>query len=270
MKNELLKRIALNIRRNVVDMIYNAQGGHLGTSLSEIEILTALFFSVMNVDPDKPDMMNRDRFVLSKGHGSEGLYCTLYERGYFPKSWIDNYLQKNCLLTIHPTTKIPGIESCTGALGHGLSIAVGIALSAKLNKSDYRCFVLTGDGELQEGSNWEAAMAASHYKLSNLVWIIDNNKLQLFDKVSNTLEVEPLKDKLISFGFEVFEVDGNNVDEVNNLLMAIDYSNNTPHAIIAHTIKGKGVSFAENVTSWHHKIPTKAEWNLAMEELGNE
>ncbi|MDC7244322.1 MAG: transketolase [Sphaerochaetaceae bacterium] len=260
---------ANSIRKAIVNMIYNAKGGHLGTSLSEVDILTYLFFSCMNIDPESPKKEERDRFILSKGHGSEGLYCTLQARGYFPEEWIDHYMDHSNPLTIHPTNKVPGIEVCTGALGHGLSIAAGIALSAKLNEKNYKCFALTGDGELQEGSNWEAAMFASQKKLDNFVWIIDYNKLQLFKSVEDTVSLEPIRGKLESFGFDVHEVDGNDMTGIHNTFSSIDFTCGKPHAVIAHTTKGKGISYAENVAAWHHKIPNTQEWEQAIKELNN-
>ena len=269
-KKTKLSKIANELRKETVTMIYKAQSGHLGSSLSEIDILTALYFSVMNTNQENLNDIKRDRFVLSKGHGSEGLYCTLQKKGFFPHSWLENYHSNDNPLTNHPTNKVPGIEVCTGALGHGFSVGVGMALSAKLKNYKNRTFILTGDGELQEGTNWEAAMAASQFKLGNLVWIIDQNQLQLYDKVSNTMEIEPLKEKIESFGFIVSKVDGNNPDEISTILNGIDYTGNKPHALIAKTVKGKGVSFMENIAEWHHRIPNKEEWEIAMKELGNE
>ncbi|MDR2759624.1 MAG: transketolase [Spirochaetaceae bacterium] len=258
---------AAEIRRKILKMITHARGGHLGASLSEADILTTLFFHTLRLSPENADDPGRDRFVLSKGHASEGLYCTLAERGFFPETWLDDYLKPDCPLTTHPTNHIPGVEANTGALGHGFSIAVGMALGAKKAGRSCRVFVLTGDGELQEGSNWEAAMAAAHFKLGNLTWIIDHNGLQLAAPVRDTMGIEPLEDKLRAFGFDTHHVDGNSAEKVAALLDSLDYDGGVPHAVIAKTIKGKGVSFMENVPEWHHRIPTEEECTKALREL---
>jgi transketolase len=255
------------IRCKVLRMITRAKGGHAGASLSEVDILTALFFRTLRLSPENPGDPGRDRFVLSKGHAAEGLYATLAARGFFPEKWLDDYLAPDCPLTTHPTNKTPGIEVCTGALGHGLSIGVGMALGAKKAGLPCRVFVLTGDGETQEGSNWEAAMAASHFKLGNFVWIIDNNGLQLAAPIRGIMEIEPLEDKLEAFGFDTRRVDGNNAGKVADLLDTLDYEGAVPHAVIAKTVKGRGVSFMENVSEWHHRIPTEEECEKALEEL---
>lgn len=261
---------ANEIRKLIIRTIVNARGGHMGSSLSEVEILTSLYFDVMNCGPEDIFNPDRDRFILSKGHGSEGLYCTLALRGFFDLEVLDTYFSKESILSAHPTTIIPGIEMNTGALGHGLSLGVGIALSAKIKNKTYRSFVLTGDGELQEGSNWEAMMAATHFQLGNLVLIIDKNRFQLADTVAKTMNIDPLNDKLRAFGFNVHEVDGHDLEKLSLVMHSLDYKGKAPHAIIANTIKGKGVSFMENVPEWHHKIPTIEEGKLALEELNNE
>jgi transketolase len=258
---------ANEIRKNIVSMIVEAKGGHIGCSLSEADILTVLFFKTLNFSPETRFDPNRDRFILSKGHASEGLYATLAERGFFPKSWLFEYLKHDCPLTIHPTNKIPGVEINTGALGHGLSIGTGMALAAKKTGRNYCTFVLTGDGELQEGTNWEAAMAAAHFQLGNLILIIDNNGIQLADYTENTMEIEPLKEKLTAFGFDVHDVDGHNTDSLTWLFDNLDYNGKRPHAVIAHTVKGKGVSFMENRPEWHHTIPTVEQGSMALAEL---
>jgi transketolase len=255
------------IRRRVIAMITNARGGHLGSSLSEIDILTALFFHVMNFSPENRSDPDRDRFILSKGHASEGLYAVLAARGFFPETWLDTYLSPDSPLTTHPTNKVPGIEVCTGALGHGLSIGVGMALGARKAGRRCRVFVLTGDGETQEGSNWEAAMAAAHFRLGNFVWIIDNNGLQLVSSIKDTMGIEPLEDKIRAFGFETHRLKGNDTEEVAALLDRLDYEGDVPHALIAKTVKGKGVSFMENIPEWHHRIPTEEESERALQEL---
>jgi transketolase len=248
-------------------MITHARGGHLGSSLSEADLLTALFFHTMNFSPKNRTDPDRDRFVLSKGHASEGLYAVLAEGGFFPESWLDSYLKPDCPLTTHPTNKVPGIEVCTGALGHGLSVGVGMALGARKAGRPCRVFVLTGDGETQEGSIWEAAMAAAHFRLGNLVWIIDNNGLQLVSSIKDTMGIEPLEDKVRAFGFETYCLNGNDAGEAAALLDTLDYEGGVPHAVIAKTVKGKGVSFMEDVPEWHHRIPTQEECERALREL---
>ncbi|MDR0551121.1 MAG: transketolase [Spirochaetaceae bacterium] len=267
MKTNEINRKAQAIRRDIVSMISSAQGGHLGCSLSEADILAVLFFHTLRFSPENREDAGRDRFVLSKGHASEGLYAALAERGFFPLSFLDRYLEKDSPLTIHPTNHVPGIEVCTGALGHGFSIAAGMALAAKLNGALYRVFVLTGDGELDEGSNWEAAMAAAHFKLGNLTLIVDNNGLQLGDSVSNTMEIAPLDKKFEAFGFDVHKVDGHDAAALAALFDSLDYKGGKPHAVIASTVKGKGVSFAEGRLEWHHSIPNEEQRILALKEL---
>jgi transketolase len=264
----MLKTKANEIRRKTVAMIAGARGGHLGSSLSEADILAVLFFHTLSFTPQNLADPDRDRFVLSKGHASEAYYSALAEAGFFPSAWLDSYLSPDCPLTIHPTNHVPGIEVCTGALGHGFSVAVGMALGAKKTGKKYRVFVLAGDGELEEGSNWEAAMAAAHYKLGNLVLIVDANGLQLADTVANTMEINPLKEKFLGFGLEVYEVDGHDTAAMAALFDSLNYSGNRPHAVIAKTVKGKGVSFAENRPEWHHTIPTEEQCRRALEELG--
>jgi transketolase len=262
-----IEKKANEIRKSIVSMIVKAQGGHVGCSLSEADILAVLFFHVLNLSPETQNDPNRDRFVLSKGHASEGLYATLAERGFFPKSWLFEYLKHESPLTIHPTSKVPGVEINTGALGHGFSIGTGMALAARKTGRNYRVFVLTGDGELEEGTNWEAAMAAAHYRLGNLTLIVDRNSLQLMETVTNTMEIAPLREKLEAFGFDVHDVDGHDTDAMTLLFDSLDYTAEKPHAVIAHTIKGKGVSFMENKPEWHHTIPTVEQGEAAMKEL---
>jgi transketolase len=259
---------AKEIKRLVVKTITKAKGGHIGTSLSEVDILATLYFGILNVDAQRPDYPDRDRFILSKGHGSEGLYCSLAAKGFFPEAELESYLQHDCPMTIHPTRHVPGVEMNTGALGHGFSNAVGVALAARLRKRPFRAFVLTGDGELQEGSNWEAAMAAAHFELGNLVLIVDNNGLQLADRIDRTMGIEPLGAKLEAFGFDVHPVDGHSIPALLELFSGLDYAGKKPHAVVARTTKGKGVSFMEGVPEWHHRIPTPEEGARALKELG--
>jgi transketolase len=266
-RNMDLQHRANEVRRMIIRMITRAQGGHVGASLSETDILIALFFHTLRFSPENPGDPDRDRFVLSKGHAAEGLYAALASRGFFPEKWLDGYLTPDCPLTTHPTNKVPGVEVCTGALGHGLSIGVGMALGARKAGRPCRVFVLTGDGETQEGSNWEAAMAAAQFRLGNFVWIIDNNGLQLAAPVRDVMGIEPLEDKLRAFGFTTNRVDGNDPEKVAVLLDALDYGGDVPHAVLAKTVKGKGVSFMENVPEWHHRIPSEEECKKALQEL---
>jgi len=267
MKDFEINQKANEIRKSIISMVVKARGGHIGCSLSEADILAVLFYNVLNFIPEGRNDPNRDRFVLSKGHASEGLYATLAERGFFPKSWLFEYLSHECPLTIHPTSQVPGVEINTGALGHGLPIGTGMALAARKTGRNYRVFVLTGDGELEEGTNWEAAMAAAHFKLGNLTLIIDRNGIQLSDTVSKTMEIAPLREKLEAFGFDTHEVDGHDTDAMARLFDSLDYSSQKPHAIIARTVKGKGVPFMENRPEWHHTIPTEEQGRTALEGL---
>jgi len=267
MKELEINQKANEIRKSIISMIVKAKGGHIGCSLSEADILAVLFYNTLNFSPETRNDPNRDRFVLSKGHASEGLYATLAERGFFPKSWLFNYLKHDSPLTIHPTRAVPGVEINTGALGHGLSIGTGMALAARKTGRNYRTFVLTGDGELEEGSNWEAAMAASQFKLGNLTLIIDRNGLQLSDTVANTMDINPLKEKLDAFGFDTHEVNGHDTAALARLFDSLNYTAQKPHAVIAHTVKGKGVSFMENRPEWHHTIPTEEQSEAALKEL---
>ncbi len=251
---------ARSIRKRIILMNSKSGQGHTGADLSETDILTALYFRIMNC--------KEDHFILSKGHGVGGYYCALAEAGYFPEEWLDSYLGFESKLPGHPVRqKTPGIEFNTGALGHGLSVSCGLALSMRKNKKKGRMFTLLGDGELQEGSNWEAAMAASYFKLGNLTAIVDRNRLQLADRTEKIMGLEPLADKWRAFGFEVSEVDGNSMAELVACLESLDYSGERPHLVLAHTVKGKGVSFIEDNAPWHHKVPSGDEVVKAIEEL---
>lgn len=265
---ESLKGISKKIRKSIIEEVYSAQSGHPGGALSATEILTVLYFNQMNIDPERPDDENRDRFVLSKGHASAGLYATLAERGFFDKSELKNFRKLGSMLQGHPDMKhIPGVDMTTGSLGQGLSAANGMAMASKIDKRGFRVYCLVGDGEIEEGQIWEAAMTSSHYKLDNLCLIIDNNNLQIDGKVTEVMSIYPLKEKLQSFGFEVFEVDGNNIDELITVFQKAKTIKEKPTAVIAKTIKGKGVDFMENQVSWHGKAPKEEEYKLAMEEL---
>lgn len=257
---------AAQIRRDIVDIVYRSSAGHIGGSLSETDILVALYYKVMNIDPKNPNWPERDRFILSKGHSIDAYYCVLADRGFFDKEELLTYSQFGSKFIGHPNRQIPGVEMNTGALGHGLSIGVGMALAAKMNKKDYRVFVLMGDGELAEGSVWEAAMAASNYKLDNLVGIVDRNGLQISGKTEDVMAIEPLEDKWRSFGWSVTVVDGH---DISLLCTALSEGkvDSKPTLIIAETIKGKGISFMENDPKWHHGVMSQDEYRKACEEL---
>jgi transketolase len=260
---------ANEIRKKIIQMNTNAGQGHTGADLSETDILASLIFRILKIDLSNPwETENRDRFIMSKGHGIGGLYCTLAEAGIMDEKLLDTYLQFDSQLPGHPVKqKNRFIELNTGALGHGLSVATGLALSSKLSQNHFKVYVFTGDGELQEGSNWEAAMSAAHFKLGNLVVIVDRNTLQLADWTKNIMALEPLDKKWEAFGFEVHKTEGNNVYKFISTIENLDLSNNKPKVVIASTTKGKGVSFIENNPAWHHKIPKGDEISQAIEEL---
>lgn len=263
-----LRAKANEIRRRDLQIIHRAGMGHPGGDFSAADILTTLYFAVLKVDPRNPIAANRDRFILSKGHCSGALYTTLAFRGFFPPEELDSYMQPLSPLNGHPDrNKVPGVETNTGPLGHGLPVGVGIAIGAKMDRADYRVFVMTGDGELQEGSNWEAALNAGHRGLDNLVVIVDANRLQQGDTVANTVEVEPLAAKWEAFGWSVREVDGHNYQALLDTFASLPFTPGRPSCIIAHTHKGKGVSFMEDQVSWHHHVPTDAELEAALKEL---
>ena len=263
-----LENKAKQIRRDIIEMVYKAKSGHPGGSLSCADILTVLYFKEMNINPQEPKMENRDRFILSKGHCSPALYATLANRGYFPKAELSNFRKINSILQGHPDlNKIPGVEMTTGSLGQGLSVANGIALSGKIDKKDYRVYCLVGDGEIQEGQIWEAAMTSAHYKLDNLCLIVDNNNLQIDGAVEKVMNIYPIDKKLEAFGFHVIKINGNNINEIIDALEKAKTIKDKPTAIIAKTIKGKGISYMENNVKWHGKAPNQEEYEQAMKEL---
>lgn len=268
MEIERLKEISKNVRIDIIEEVYSAQSGHPGGALSCADILTVLYFNQMNINPNRKDDENRDRFVLSKGHASPALYAVLAERGYFSKEELKNFRKYGAMLQGHPDMKhIPGVDMTAGSLGQGLSAANGMALASKIDKKGFRVYCLVGDGEIEEGQIWEAAMASAHYKLDNLCLIVDNNNLQIDGKVSDVMSVYPLKEKFEAFGFETYEVDGHNIDELITAFQKASTIKGKPTAIIAKTIKGKGVSFMENQAGWHGKAPNEDEYKLAIEEL---
>jgi transketolase len=262
-----LKLTALDIRRRVLRMIYTGGGGHTGGSLSSVDILVGLYFHALRYNPRNPLDPGRDRFILSKGHSAEGLYCTLTEAGFFPESELERYGHFGAMLYGHPTIGVPGVEMPTGALGHGLAIGVGMALAAKRDSASYRTFVLMGDGELAEGSVWEAAMAASHYGLDNLVGIVDGNGLQISGKVDEVMRQSPLTERWRAFGWEVVEIDGHEMGSIVGAFDELPAKSGSPTLVMAHTVKGKGVSFIEDQVAWHHKVPTEEQYAEAMREF---
>lgn len=262
-----LKLKATHIRMNLLTMIHRAKAGHTGGSLSNTDILTALYYDIMNIDPSRPDMEDRDRFIASKGHSVESLWCILADRGFFPKEELETYNQFGTRLIGHPNNKVPGVEMNTGALGHGLPISVGMALAAKRDGRPYRVFCLMGDGELAEGSNWEAAMAGAHYKLDNLIGIVDRNRLQISGSTEDVMSLEPLEEKWAAFGWHVVSVDGNDIEQLLSAFRSVPEVSGRPTLIMANTIKGKGVSFAENAPAWHHHVPNDEQLGLALTEL---
>ena len=260
---------ARQIRISALRMVYRAGKGHIGGDLSCADILAALYFGVLRIDPARPKDPGRDRFVMSKGHASASLYSALALSGFLPPSQLATYMQPGSRLSGHPSClDVPGVEASTGSLGHGLPIAVGMAIGAKLKRERWRVFVLLGDGELQEGSNWEAAMLAGHRQLDNLTAIIDHNGLQQGDLVSNTVTLQPLADKWRAFGWSVTEVDGHDIAALLQILGSVPLTSSKPTCVIARTCKGKGVSFMEGQVDWHHRVPTRDEFEAAMRELG--
>ena len=262
-----LEKRAVEIRKRTVEIIFNASGGHIGGSLSSVDILVALHFGIMNIDPKNPNMKGRDRFIMSKGHSVEGYYATLENKGFISTEMLDTYGQFNSPLAGHPTRKTPGIELNSGALGHGLSVGVGLALAAKRSGESYRTYVLMGDGEHGEGSIMEAAASAGHYKLNNLVAIIDRNTLQISGRTEDVMKVDDLEGKYIACGWSVVHCDGHNIGELLQCFREIEKQTEKPTFVIAHTVKGKGVSFIEDKAVWHHKTPTEEQLNIAFSEL---
>lgn len=267
---ENLQKRALNIRKNILKMVYKASSGHPGGALSCADILTALYFEEMNFNKEKPQDENRDRFVLSKGHASAALYATLAEIGIINEEDLEGFRNINSDLQGHPDMKkIPGVDMSTGSLGQGLSVANGMALAGKLDKKDYRVYCLMGDGEIQEGQIWEAAMTAGHYKLDNLCAIVDYNGLQIDGKVVEVMNPTPIGDKFKSFGFNVININGNDIDEILDAFDKAKRAKERPTVIIAKTVKGKGISFMENQVAWHGKAPSNEEFEIAMRELNS-
>lgn len=263
---EQIRKNALWMRRTAFRMVHQAQLGHPGGDFSAMDVLATLYSGVLEYDPKSPERADRDRFIMSKGHATGALYSALALAGYFSEDLLETYMQPGSMLNGHPNRKyLPGVETNTGPLGHGFPVAVGIAIAAQISGARYRTFVLTGDGEQQEGSNWEAAMVAGHRKLRNLTLIIDRNRLQQGAGTEETSGLDPLDKKYAAFGWDVIELDGHDPAALLSVLGA--EPKDKPRCVIANTIKGKGVSFMENQASWHHGVPDDAQFSLAMKEL---
>ncbi|TVR71886.1 MAG: transketolase [Marinilabiliales bacterium] len=262
-----LEQISARMRLDLLRYIKLAGAGHTGGDLSCIDILNVLYNDVLNVSPGAIDDADRDRYIQSKGHSVEALYVVLASKGFFPESDLETIGRYRSHYVGHPTRKVNGIEFNTGALGHGLSISAGIALAGKMDKRSYRVFTMLGDGELAEGSNWEAAMFAAHNRLDNLVAILDHNNLQITDKYSRVCNPSPIDEKFKSFGWGVTNVDGHNIKDLRRVLSNVPLSEGLPTLIIADTVKGRGVSFMENVLKWHHGVPDDAQYEAALKEL---
>lgn len=268
---EELKSMAKVIRTDIIEMLTESGSGHPGGSLSAVEILTALYFNKMNIDPSKHRDFDRDRFVLSKGHGAPVLYSVLARRGYFDVEELKTLRKLGSILQGHPNmNEVPGVDMSTGSLGQGISAAVGMALAGKLDKKSYRVYSLLGDGELEEGEVWEAAMSAAHYKLDNLTAFIDYNGLQIDGACNDVMTVEPIADKFRAFNWNVLEIDGHNFEQILNAIEEAEKFKGRPTMIVCKTIKGKGVSFMENVASWHGTAPNNEQCSIAVREIGGE
>lgn len=266
MTDAALQQKAIHLRKRLLRVIFNAGAGHTGGGLSCMDILNVLYNRILRVSPDALEDPHRDRYVQSKGHCVEALYSVLADRGFFPESDLETVCHYQSHYVGHPTRHIPGIEMNTGALGHGLPICVGMALAGKLDHAPYRVFTLIGDGELAEGSNWEAALAAAHYQLDHLCAILDYNTLQITGHTCDVMNTSPVVEKWESFGWHVREVDGHHYGELTQAL-SVPGPEGKPVFVVAHTIKGKGVRFMENVAKWHHGVPTESEYRSALAEL---
>lgn len=268
---EELHNIAVRVRKDIILMLTESASGHPGGSLSAADIITALYFNIMNINPENPKDLDRDRFVLSKGHAAPALYSVLARRGFFDVKELNTLRKFGSILQGHPNmNEVPGVDMSTGSLGQGISAAVGMAVAGKIDKKNYRVYTLLGDGELEEGEVWEAAMAAAHYKLDNLTAFIDHNGLQIDGPITEVMSPEPVADKFKAFGWNVLNIDGH---DFNQILDAAEKAKNTkgkPTMIVCKTVKGKGVSFMENVASWHGTAPNREQCAAALKELGGE
>jgi len=264
-----LKKIAKSLRKEIITMSYRAKKAHISSCLSIIDILTYLYWKEMKIRPKNPKWQKRDKFILSKGHAAPALFATLDYRGFFPKKLLENYGKNNSYLGMHPEAElVPGIEVSTGALGHGLSIGAGMALAEKINKTRTRVFVLVSDAECDEGTTWETILFAPQHKLNNLFLLIDFNRMQAFGKIEDVINLDPLKDKLISFGWNVYDVNGHDLGKIDVMFSKIKkLSSDKPNAIILNTTAGKGVSFMENELKWHYQNLDEELYKMALEEL---
>ena len=254
-------------RKRLVEVVYNAKAGHIGGDLSCLNVMTALYTEVMNIGPELMADANRDRFILSKGHCVESLYTVLESRGFIKPELTDTLGKFGSVLSGHPTIDVKGIEVCSGALGHGLSIGVGMALAAKMDKRSYKTFVMMGDGEQGEGSIYEAAMAGHQYKLDNLVAIIDRNHLQISGNTEDVMALDSIRERWSAFGWDVKEMNGDDMQSILDTFASIDYANRKPHLLVSNTTKGFGVSYMENVASWHHGMPNEEQYQQAIAEI---
>ncbi len=263
-----LQKLAAKVRRHTVEMTHKAKASHVGSSLSMVELLVVLYKKILRVKPKHPDWPDRDRFILSKGHGCASYYALLAELGFFPVDWLDTFYQDGSRLPGHAThTYVPGVEISTGSLGHGLSVATGMALAAKRDRKSYRVFCMLSDGECDEGSTWEPALFAPQHRLDNLVAIVDYNKIQSLGTVKEVMDLESLAAKWRAFGWAVREVDGHDLDAIASALSSLPFERGRPSCLIAHTVKGKGVSFMENKLLWHYRSPQGEEYRAAIAEL---
>ena len=262
-----LKQKSDQLRLNLINLIHSGKTGHTGGDLSVLNVLTVLYNRFLNVDPANPKMPERDRFVLSKGHCAEALYCVLCDKGFISKEELEQYGKDFAHLGGHPDVTIPGVEINTGALGHGLSAGVGMALSAKMSEKPYKTYVVMGDGEQAEGSIYEAAMAANKFHLDNLVAFIDRNGLQISGSTENVMPLESIRERWTAFGWDVKEMNGDDITDIVATIESIDFNNGKPHMLISKTTKGLGVSFMENVAKWHHGVPSEEQYEQAVNEL---
>lgn len=267
MDTKNLRLISERNRKRLVEIVYKAGAGHIGGDLSCLNVLTALYFDVMNVNAENPKDDSRDRFVLSKGHCVEALYATLEARGILSTKIVDTLGKFGSLLAGHPMVEVPGIEVNSGALGHGLSVGVGMALAAKMDGKDFKTYVLMGDGEQAEGSIYEAAMAANQYKLDNLVAIIDRNHLQISGNTEDVMAIDDIHERWGAFGWDVIDMDGDDAEEAAKALKSIDFTNKKPHLMVSYTTKGKGISYMENNAKWHHGMPNAEQYAQAISEI---
>ncbi len=268
MNAKQLELIAEQNRKRLVEVVYAAKAGHIGGDLSCLNVMTALYFEVMkNIDPTQPKNPKRDRFVLSKGHCVEALYVTLEAKGFLKPEVLDTLGKFGSILSGHPTIEVPGIEVNSGALGHGLSIGVGMAIAAKMDKKSYRTYVMMGDGEQGEGSIYEAAMAGHRYQLDNLVAIIDRNHLQISGNTEDVMPLDSIKERWSAFGWDVIELNGDSMDNILHAFNSIDYTNKKPHLMVSNTTKGRGVSFMEGIAKWHHGVLNEEQCRDAVIEI---